>query len=624
MHPSTSRAIPASLIGLAALLSATAVDAADTDDPAKIPEVVVTANRIAAPSFAVGSSVTVVTAEEIERLQARDVLEVLRRVPGVSSTQSGGAGQTATVRLRGAEGYHTLVLIDGVEVADGSGTQPITDFGHLLVADIERIEVVRGPQSTLYGGDAIGGVIQIFTRKAGATPRRSVTIEGGSYGMFRGSASASGRSGRFGYAVSVAGRRTDGFSAADERTGNSEIDGTRDIAFNGRVDFQAADNLSFETVLRRTHSVNEYDGSSNTAPYLPTDDDLEQRTEATSGSLSAKANALDGRLRNTAKLSFAQTNRDYFDGDARSYFYDSWKDKIEDQIEFDVLDSLTLVGGLEVERERAGFDTFKDSVTSRAVFGEAVIAPLDDLEITLGARLDDHGRFGEHATYRATGSYRLTATESRLHGSIGTGFRAPSLYELYAPATMWGGVGNANLRPEENVAADLGIEQTLWEGRIVADVTAYVSRTRDLIEYGSSGYANIDSARSFGFESSIEADVTDTVGVTARHTYLETRDNSSGGMLSRRPKHAGLLGVFWDATDDLRADVDWVLQGRRKDGDGIFLGGYGRVDLRVAYRITPELSVTGRIENLLDKDYEEVNGYGTAGVSGYVGMSATF
>jgi len=180
------------------------------------------------------------------------------------------------------------------------------------------------------------------------------------------------------------------------------------------------------------------------------------------------------------------------------------------------------------------------------------------------------------------------------------------------------------LKPEESLGYDAGIEQTMWGGRVVFDVTAFASRTTNLIQFATNGYENVASARTFGFESGLSVDVTDTFGIAAHHTYLEARDNGSDTTLRRRAKHAGRIGPFWDVTDDLRLDVDWVAEGRRPDGQGIYLGGYGRVDMRVSYDLTSSLRLSGRIENLFDKAYEEVNGYGTAGVSAYAGLTVTF
>jgi vitamin B12 transporter len=584
-------------------------------------EVVVTANRIATPLASLGSSVTVITAEDLRRQQARHVVDALRTVPGIAVSQTGGTGSTTSIRMRGMESHHTLLLIDGVEVADPSAAQPSYDFGHLLVTDIERIEIVRGPQSTLYGGDAIGGVINVITHKGKGKPHVSASAEGGSFNTQNLRSGLSGSHGKFSYGLNAAFEHTDGFSAASNRNGNSEDDGYRNLTLNGRFELDLTDTFSLAAVTRYMTSHLETDNWSG-GRAIDSNDNSDKRER--SGKLTARLSLFDGALTNRIGISHSESNRDDFVGKARASYYDGWKDKWDYQGDWRITPANTLLFGAETEKERTRQRTswggLSDAVRNNGYFINYQTDPFDSLSLTLGGRIDDHKAFGTHDTYRVTAAYLVDDWSSRLHGSWGTGFRAPSLFELYDPT-----YGNTALTPEKSRGWDAGIEQSIWDEKVIVDVTWFHNRTQDLIQWDASGYRNIASTKAFGLETTLKADLTHTISVTATHTYTERRNNSTGQVLARRPKHVGSLNFAWEPVDGLTADFGMRASSRLFDSaTSNNVGGYALYDVKASYALTSRTTLFGRIKNLFDKQYEEVDTYGTAGLSAYAGVKVQF
>ena len=360
-------------------------------------DIVVTATRSATPISMVGSSTTVITADEIERDQAVEVIDVLRKVPGISITQTGSSGGTSSIFMRGMNSYHTQLLIDGVEMADPSAPQPTYDFGHLMVTDIERIEVVRGPQSTLYGGDAIGGVINIITKKGKGKPRTNVSAEVGSFYTKKLGAGISGSQNKLSYALSASYLNTAGYSAYDDRNGDVDSDGNENLTVNANFGVQVTDNLEFETRLRHMHAHHEYDNSGS-------DSNSNSKKNESSIYAGSKFGLFDGRLQSKIGGSYITSERDYFAGDVRqSYYYDGSKHKLEYQGNLQIVEDHNLVFGAETETEGMKSNSQKNDVQNNGYFLNYQFSLVEDLHLTVGGRLDDHQEFGTHDTYRLTG-----------------------------------------------------------------------------------------------------------------------------------------------------------------------------------------------------------------------------
>ena len=599
----------------AALLGAPAMAEETRDD------MVVTANRVETESEKIGSAVTIITAEQIDRSQKATVAEVLRDVPGLSVSQTGGTGRTTAIRIRGAEAYHTKLIVDGIDLSDPSRSQPSYDFGNLMSADIERIEVVRGPQSLLYGGDAVGGVIAITTRKGQGKPRVTANAEIGSAHTYSVGSSVSGSQDRVSYAIGVNHFQTDGISAASKRTGNDENDPYRNDSVTARLGIKLTDIWDAEASGRYMRAKVDYDDWTTRA----VDDSDSMRSTERSGRLATNLTLFGGRLRNTVAYSVMESERDIDNGRSfwgdRYSFFDGESQKLEYQGTAKLApDNHTIVFGAENKQDSTKQSNLAKDVTDNGYYADYQFSPLDSLFLTMGGRLDDHETFGTHDTYRGTAAYLVDATATRLHGSYGTGFRAPSLYELFHPT-----YGNKALKPEESRGWDAGVEQQLLDGRAAIDVTWFDNRIQNLIQWSNNFYRNIASARARGAELGGHFDVTQDLRLNATYTFTDSRNNTNGQMLARRPKNQASFGAAWKPLEGVTTDATMRAVGRQYDSaTSNYVGGFVTFDLAASYQLTEWAKVYGRVENLLNKQYEEVDTYGAPGRMVFVGVKGEF
>lgn len=629
----SARTAPASLLVALLLLSppALAADPDDSDGQQDDHAIVVSANRVATDSSKIGSAVTVITAEDIARQQANTVAEVLRTVPGLSIANYGTTGSQTDVRIRGAEAWHTKLIIDGVDMADPSSTRPSFDFGHLLASDIERIEILRGPQSLLYGSDSIGGVISITTRKGKGKPKVTASAEAGSYHTYKGSAGLSGSEGAASYAISATRFQTDGISSGDQRNGNSENDGYQASSASARLGYQITDAWSVETSLRAMNDRLDYDRYNSTTRRAE-DDNSWFRKRDRSARLATTFSPFGPVLENTLAYSVQESKRDYQDGDlsgGSAYFYDGESQKLDYQGTARLNEHNTVVFGAETKTDSTtqggGFSLpgHKD-VSTAGYFADYQVSPFDALFLTVGGRLDDHETFGTHTTYRTTAAYLVEATQSRLHSSYGTGFRAPSLSELYLPV-----FGTPTLRPEESRGWDAGIEQSFLDGKGSVDLTWFNNRIKDMITTQTVGgvttFTNLSSTRTQGLEATARWELSDDWRLSGNYTFTDSRNNSTGQILAYRAKHQGSLSATWLPLDGLETTASLRAVGNRYSSNtNRMLGGFAVVNLAGAYDLTEGTQLYGRVENLLDKTYSEIDTYGTYGRAAYVGVRTSF
>ncbi len=578
-------------------------------------EIVVTANRVASPAEEVGSSVTVISREEIERRGETQVLALLRTVPGLEVNQSGGPGTLASVFLRGANSNQTLVLIDGVRVTDTGGGY---DFSVLRADDVERIEVLRGPQSTLYGSEAIGGVVSILTRVGRSGFHLTADARAGSRSTRDFRLAADGGTGAFDYSVSAADRRTDGVSAASERRGNRETDPFSDRTFAGRLGFTVLADGRLDLVLRHTDADSSLDGF--TFGIGPTDDpNYTQHRRFTVGSLQlTKPLAAWWNLRVTAGA-----HRDDTQGRDPDTFFNNYDlitrlGSLSAQSDFKLGSNDTLIAGVTGEhRQGESAGSFDKSLNTRSVYVEDDWSWHDRLFLTAGARNDRYSSFGDRTTYRVTGSYLWPGAALKLHGSLGTGFRGPSFTELFFPFA-----GNLDLKPETSTGYELGIDHTFGGGVLIAGVTWFSSRFRDLIDFNldTGTFGNVRRATSSGVEATLEAHPRQNLELRAAYTYNDTEDRSTGLQLARRPRHRWSLLTAFEPTGRLRGTATLTGETGRIDSDGKPMDSYTRVDLSLEYRSASWLSPYLVVQNLFDRRYEEVSGFTTPGLTAVAGL----
>lgn len=588
--------------------------------------VTVTANRVEEPAELVGSSVTVVTADEIATSGAHWLTDVLARVPGVTVITNGGPGSLTGIFLRGTESNHTLVLVDGVKV--NSPSTGDYDFANLPASQVERLEVLRGPQSTLYGSDAIGGVINVITRAGGGAPRFSVSAEGGAFGTSRLAASTQGAAGRLFWSLGADRFRSDGFSAADEAAGNTEPDSFRNDALDGRLGYRHA---GFEAEA----FVSAFDGRTFLDGFgfgVGPVDDPEQLQERRGVVAGARARLERGRYRGTVTVSSTDEELGSVDPDgfARSFDLDASIREVDFQNELRVGRGHSVLAGVEHRRERAatlstspfGDEGYDRSVDVTGLFAQYRLAIDERVHAAAGVRWESHSLFGDQSTYRvAIGWEALPAL--RLHGSIGTGFRAPTLNELFYP-----GFGNPGLGPEKSLGWDLGARLSVSEGRFELDLTAFGNEIDGLIEFlFPGGFQNLGEARSRGIEATATWIVAPRLRADVAYTLTETEDLATGLPLLRRPRHQGALMVEWRPVDRARLFTELRFKGPRDDFgpvDRVTLPAYALWNLAAGYDLIESLQLQGRIDNLTDADYQEIYGYGTPGLSGYLGLRYAF
>lgn len=630
----------AGLFAFGTTLAATLAGAAA--ETARAPTVVVTASRVPLPSDEVGSAVTVVTEEEIARKQVRLLSDVLREVPGVALSRSGPVGAITQVRIRGAEANQTLVFIDGIEVNDPSGANEF-DLSTVLADDIERVEILRGPQSALYGSDAIGGVINIITKKGKGPAKARFRAEGGSFETFNGAAGVSGGTATFDYAFGLAGHSTEGVSAAPREEGGREEDGYNNLSANAKFGWRPSEIVEFEVFGRVSDSEVESDPQPAVAGVIRVvDGDVVTTSDQYFGRAQATLRLFDGHLETIFALGHAEDNQDTFTNGQRTFVADGDKTRASAQanlmLETPDFASATHVFTFLAEREyeaqktRSGFGNSDLDVVNHGFAAEYRVGLWDRLFLSFGGRFDDNDIFKNADTFRATASYAVPDSGTRLHGSYGEGVKNPTLFELFGFGPNF--VPNPNLRPESSMGWDLGVEQSLFGGRALVDVTYFENEITDLIVGAGNTAVNLTGKTDIrGVEATAVVEVTPDTRVSAQYTWVDGED-AAGMRLLRRPKHAASLNVFHRFLDG-RATIDVGLdyQGEQQDlmfsnffidSQRVRLDDYALLNVAASYAVADGVEIYGRVENAFDENYQDVFGFATPGIGFFAGVRATF
>lgn len=607
----------------------------------RLPDIVVSASRVPVTAQEVGSAVTVITGEDIERKQVRVVSDVLREVPGVAVSRSGTGGSFTQVRIRGAEGNQTLVIVDGVEVNDPSGGSEF-DFGNLLASDIERIEVLRGPQSALYGSDAIGGVINIITKKGRGPVTGNLSVEGGSFRTGQASASVRGGGDWYHFSLGGTGFTTDGVPVAPESEGNDEADGNRNQTYNAKLGVSPLENLEIELFGRFVKSTTETDPQPAVAGIIRTvDGDEETETIQRTGRAQVKYSLFDGAWEHILGAGINQDETDSFTNDMLTFEADGAKARYDYQTNIffetptvaEATHSLTFLAEREDESQvtRSAFGGSDLDITSYGYVGEYRVGLWDRLFLSGSVRYDDNDIFENATTFRTTAAYLHEETGTRLHGSIGTGVKNPTLFELFGFGPNF--VPNPDLQPEESRGWDIGAEQSFLKDRLIFDVTYFNNRITDLIQGAGNTAVNLDGTSKIqGLEVTAKARIAEGLTFAGQYTYTEGQD-ANGLELVRRAKHlasANLAYEFLDGRAKLDVGVDY--NGEQQDiqfsnffaaRTNVTLDDFVLVNVAASYELIEGVELYGRVENLLDEDYQEVLGFNNPGIGAFVGIRAT-
>ena len=624
-------------IVLAVISPATCVSAANADADYGPDTIVVTATRIPTPEIEVASSISVVTAKDIAARQVETLPDLLKQVPGLNVVQSGGPGGQTSVFIRGTNSNHAKVLVDGIDVSDPSNPAGTFDFGPFLTQDIEKVEILRGPQSGLYGSDAIGGVIQIITKSGSGPLKFAGNAEAGSFDTFNQAAGVSGSTDRFHYAANL----EHAHSGATPVTpldlllpGERRIDDYDDILTGStKLGFDVTDNLDVGLVARYTDShlrltgENENNFPADFPDSAQSANDTRQYYTRATGHLKT----FDGGLEQTLGIAFSDIKSFQASPDFPESDFSGERVKLDWQGNIRLGAGENLVLGAEHQRD-AMTAPLSAAITIVSGYAEIQSSFGAGLFDTLSVRYDDNDRFGGVYTYRWAPAYVIQDTGTKLKASIGTGFKAPTLSELFQSFPSFYFFANPNLKPESSLGYDVGFEQGVRDDKIRFGLTYFRNDIKNLIADNAAFTMDVNVGRAVtqGIESFVAYQPAEQFTVRFDYTYTEATDEILHEELLRRPKHRGSLNAAWQATTRLSLDATVLSVGSWIDGNRDFsitrlnAPGYTTMDAAASYDLTSHLSLTARINNLFDRHYENPVGFLQPRLGAFAGVRAKF
>jgi len=617
-------------------------------------EIVVVANRAPEPLIRIGNSVTVLSDAAIKESQLTVVSDLLAQTPGLEVARVGGVGQLTSVFIRGAESDQTVVVIDGVQINDPSAPGGGYNFNNLLTSGLARIEILRGSQSTLYGSQAIGGVVNIITTEPSGPFSGSVTGEGGSHNTGYGTASAGGKDGALLWELTGNWLGTSGIPAFDERYGGTRLCASQIGGGSGRLRYDLTPNLDVDVRAYYTQSRTDFDGYDRKSGNFGDDNEYGKQNQLL-GYAGLTWHSADRTLTHRVAYQYTDTETRNYDPNAPAnygspttltYYADGRNQREEYQGTWAFVPGYQAIFG--AQHERSTIDSYSQEfqpapppvenyATIDSGYAQVQGEVAKGLTLTAGERYDHHDVFGGHSTGQLAAAWALNDNQTLLRASFGQGFKAPSLYQLYSL------YGNPALQPEIAESWDAGVEQHLWGGRAMLSATYFERHSRDLIEFyycttlagclNPSGgyYANIARAAAHGVEFQGALNPTTKLSLTGNYTLTETEDQSPGPTygqeLPLRPKNAANASFTYRWSPPLSTAVVVRYAGPSIDDtvNGVVtLGGYVLLDLKVSYALADRLELYVRVENVADKHYETVYLYGTPGRSAYAGLRASF
>jgi vitamin B12 transporter len=610
--------------------------------------IVVTATRTPQPTTKVGSSVSVISAPDIVAAQSIAVSDLLRDVPGVTISRNGGVGSFTSVRIRGAESDQTVLLVDGIKLNDPSGPSGGYDFANLLVGDIEKIEVLRGPQSTLYGSQALGGVVNIITRSGDTPFGAHIDLEAGNLSSLRARGGVRGKIGGLSYSGSLSHFETDGISAAAV---GKERDSFSHDGAQLRLNYALTDTLDVEARAFWSNSDVGIDGFPPPT-YAFSDTPERSQSEELIAYLGANLSLLDGRSR--TRLGISQTTTDRVSTDpslslATTFLATGTNQRAEIQSVLDLTPNVQIVAGGDIEEARlktsspSSFDPNPTPLRAKsalsALYVQAQASPTSWLTATLGARKTDNDRFGEALNLRATLAASFNQGNTIVRAALADGFKAPTPYQLFSE------YGNVRLSPEEAGSVEIGVEQAFFDRRLIGALTSFQRDTTNQIDFVScfgdasakcnnrpfGTYDNIAKARAKGVEAVLEAKPTPRLSFTLGYSHLDARNRVIGSAnfnrrLARRPQDTGFASIAYKFGFglDLSATYSQTGDSFNNPSNSVRLDGYELITLRASQRINETWSIYGRIENASDASYQTSAGYGSLPRQSFVGLRGTF
>lgn len=637
------RRISAALLGsVLAPLTLAQVSAQEGLSPnVELPTIVVSPTGVATPIDQVASSVTVITADEIQTRQQRTVPEVLATVPGLNVVQTGNAGGTTSVFTRGTNSNHTKILIDGIDLSDPSTANSAPDLAHLLTGDVERIEVLRGPQSGLYGSDAIGGVISITTKKGQGPAKVTAKLEGGSFGTFNQSAGLSGSVDKFNYVFDVQHFRQTSAPSVPDRWAATAPYGVANGFYDNktvssRLGYDFNELVSVNWTGRYIDGDYRYPADVYDAFYNPFVSPF-QSTQISKQLFTrgeAVVTAPGDLFKSYVGVNYSNQYRWYNQPQSATNPFDvSTYDYVGEKLKYDwrsvvpFMAGQTLVVGADYTQDRYTQLPEEYTVSYKGIYAELQQAFAERFFLVSNIRHDEHETFGGINTYRIAPAVLLPVLGTKLKASYGTGFKAPSLFQLYSPQ-----YGNTGLQPEESTGWDAGFEQPVFNDRVRFGATYFHNDLTNLIEYKQTGiytgqYYNVAQAETEGVEAFVDWRVYSRLNLRGDYTYTKAINSTTGEDLLRRPRNKASVTAKWTPTDPLTVSATVLYVGswydtydRNEYAGYTQVSGYTVVNLAAEYKYEENLVFFGRIDNLFDKQYEVPWGYQRTGIGVFGGV----
>jgi vitamin B12 transporter len=611
-HHSTSRIPGWSLTAFAcAMLSAahaqetaTAYPATD-HDTVRMDRYVVSASRMPQDPSLVPSSVTVVPLNELALAQIDNLSTALAQTPGVTVATYGGVGGQTNIYIRGSSTAQTLVVVDGIRMSSRQ-----TDFfgksilGGMSMGGLERVEVLRGPQGTLYGSSAMGGVISLETTHGCGTPSGYLALGAGSLESYGASASVQGGTKTLGYSAAV------GYAAtANDRPMNDD----KQLNFSSRIEEKLTSQVLLGATIRGIQG--RYEEAGPVDYFSPGKAD----SNGLLGTVYSEFSA-DDSLKSRLTFGWHQTDYTWTDLSgspwASNSYYRSTRDVLDWQNNWLTSKTISVVAGLSGEwshyRGTNTTATLKDK--SRSIYASSDIHPIEPLSLTLGARYDDFDTSGDATTGRVGFAWRFSKTNTKVRATLGTGFNAPSLTEIHGDSTWY--VPSPDLRPEKSTGWDVGIDQTFLGGDLSVEATYFYNKYRDMIVANQVPggwlyqYQNIVRARTEGLELATSYKLTPTVKIRAGATYLDAYDTTSGrSRIAYKPRRSADVDVQWQVLPNLLVGAGYHHVADRMRTATAPIGDYSVARAYASYEVVTNLWLKARVENALNERYGEIYGY---------------
>lgn len=589
-------------------------------------EIVVTSSRVPTALRQIGTSVSVLTEVEIAERGFNSLYDVLRTQPSIGVTNSGGQGKSTSLRVRGEEGFRTLVLLDGIDITDTSTPQAMPRMEYLLSSGIQRVEILRGPQGLMYGADA-GGVVNISTIARNDGLGGEISAEGGRYGSREFTGNVGGGNDTVDFTLSAADYETDGFNARSTDTDLNDDDGYDNTTLHGRVGWNVTDDLRLSLVGRDVDGSSDYDSCFTVDTFTETNackDEFKQKAWRAGGEFETE--------RFTHELFYSNN-----DSDRDSYSEGKLSGEFGGEIErygylgsFTGGEALRLVYGADFEDESADGTYLNEDREQDGYYLEYQGGFYEQVYLTAGARYDDNDDFGSNTSYRTSAAYLVPLGDGELKfkATYGTGFRAPSLSEIATnldPFTLPPALGTS-LSEEKSKGYDIG---ATWMGNsgLYLEAVYFNQTIEDEIIYDPLSFGYLQASgdtESQGVELIGDWPILENLSLSGNYTYNDT-ETFDGGDRAFRPKHLGNLGIRWAGLDErLVLGLNVRLSRDASDLNGSSLDDYELVDFNASYLVGWGVEVYGRVENLLDEDYEEFPTYNTSGAAGYAGLRYSF